>query len=143
MLIHGTCVAGAGIGILLRGPSGSGKSDLALRLINDGFRLVADDQVLLQREGDTVTASPPAVLAGLIEVYGVGIMPMPHESRAIVALVVDLVAPDAVERMPQPDYCRLLEREIRRIDLAPFQVAAPAKLRLLAAAIAQRQTWPQ
>jgi HPr Serine kinase C-terminal domain len=74
LMVHGTVVAIDGGGVLLRGPSGRGKSDLALRLIDAGARLVADDQVLLQRSGMQVLARAPAVLAGLLEIRGVGIV---------------------------------------------------------------------
>src|SRR5690606_32729552 len=75
--IHATCVALGDTGILLRGRSGSGKSDLALRLIDGGALLVADDRVALSLEGGRVIARPPAALAGYLEVRGVGPMPVP------------------------------------------------------------------
>jgi len=71
--IHGTCVALSGLGVLLRGPSGSGKSDLALRLIDGGAKLVADDQVELALDAaGRVMARAPATLSGLLEVRGIG-----------------------------------------------------------------------
>ena len=86
---HGTCVEIDGSGVLLRGPSGSGKSDLALRLIDGGARLVAD-----------------------------------------------LVAPAAVERMPEERTCRYLGRAVPLIAVAPFEASAPAKLRFALRALA-------
>ena len=84
--VHGTCVAVAGVGVLLRGPPGSGKSDLALRLIDRGAELVADDRVTLRREDDGIVASAPASLAGLIEVRGVGVARVPAIARARVQI---------------------------------------------------------
>ncbi len=128
--LHATCVAIGGAGIVLRGPSGAGKSDLALRLIEAGARLVADDQVLLAAEAGRLVARAPAPIAGKLEVRGVGIVPVATESRAAVALVADLVAGDAVERLPEPEQETILGIAVARVTLAPFETSAPAKLRL-------------
>ena len=96
LLVHGTCVDLDGRGILLRGPSGSGKSDLALRLIDGGARLVADDQVELRRDGHRVLARAPITLSGRMEVRGLGIVPLPYVTEAALHAVIDLVAPQAV-----------------------------------------------
>lgn len=129
-LVHGTCVALAGRGILLRGPSGAGKSDLALRLIDGGAMLVADDQTRLERDGDTLLASPPATIAGLLEVRGLGLVRLPHLARSPLHLVVDLVPAAEVERLPEPDTLELLGLALRRLRLAPFEASAAAKVRL-------------
>jgi HPr kinase/phosphorylase len=94
--MHGSCVARDGDAVLVVGPSGSGKSDLALRLLSRGFELVADDQV------DIVdgVASCPAELAGLLEVRGIGIVRLPWRPQARLALMVDLQG--RAERLPQP-----------------------------------------
>ena len=94
--MHGSCVARDGNAILMVGPSGSGKSDLALRLLSRGFELVADDQV------DIVDgiASCPAELAGLMEVRGIGIVRLPWRPRARLALMVDLQG--HADRLPGP-----------------------------------------
>ncbi|MHA1114324.1 MAG: HPr kinase/phosphorylase, partial [Alphaproteobacteria bacterium] len=81
-LVHATCVSLWGAGILLRGPSGSGKSDLALRLIDGGAVLVADDQVSLELRDGGLFASPPAATAGKLEVRGVGIVTVPFDEEA-------------------------------------------------------------
>lgn len=133
-MIYGTCVALSGFGVLLRGPSGSGKSDLALRLIDGGARLVADDQVELTLDAaGRVMARPPKPLAGLLEVRGVGILPVDAVRTAPIGLVVDLAADDRIERLPGVETCLLLDRPIRRITLAPFHSSTPAKVRLAAA----------
>lgn len=134
--VHGACVMVGGVGVLLRGPSGRGKSDLALRLIDEGAALVADDQVALTRDGDAVVASAPQALAGLLEARGVGLMRLPTAETARLALVVDLVATPEVERLPAPDSAVVLDVVLPRIALAPFEASAAAKLRLAARAAA-------
>ncbi len=130
MLVHGTCVELFGLGVLLRGPSGSGKSALALRLIDGGARLVADDQVVLTAEAGRIRAAAPTRIAGRIEARGVGIVQVATIEAAPVALVVDLVAPTDVARLPEPSECRLAGIAVRSIALAPFEASAAAKVRL-------------
>ncbi|WP_044560588.1 HPr kinase/phosphorylase [Azospirillum sp. B4] len=136
--VHATCVSVGGAGVLLRGPSGSGKSDLALRLVDAGARLVADDQVILTADASLplLTATAPRRLAGLIEVRGVGILPAPSVPSAPVRLVVDLVAATAVPRLPDADLLTLAGVPLPRVALWPFAASAPAALRLALAALA-------
>ena len=131
---HATCIAIDGHGILLRGPSGSGKSDLALRAIAEGAHLVADDQVLLARDGDAVIGSAPAALHGLIEIRGLGLMRMNADAEARIALVADMTAAAAIDRMPEARQCRLAGANLPVLALDPFQASAPAKLRFALAA---------
>jgi len=126
--VHATCVAlRAGRswhGILLRGPSGAGKSDLAL---------VADDQTALVPQGRGLVATPPDTLAGLLEVRGIGIVKLGRTrllARARIALLVDLVPPDRIERLPDPARETLLGIDLPVLALAPFEASAPAKLHL-------------
>jgi HPr kinase/phosphorylase len=145
MLVHATCVAlrppGTSSGkawraVLLRGPSGAGKSDLALRLIEAGGRLVADDQTRLTRSGRTLFATAPKALANLMEVRGVGIVKLARGqvlARAPLSLLIDLVPPDRVERLPDPAEENLLGIDLPVLALAPFEVSAVAKLRLAVA----------
>lgn len=128
--VHGTCIDIDGYGVLLRGPSGSGKSDLALRLIDGGARLVADDQTELSARDGRIVASPPPVLAGLLEVRGLGILRLGHSPSAPLTLVVDLVSPQAVERLPEPSFCDFSGIRLPRLALAPFEQSAAAKVRL-------------
>jgi HPr kinase/phosphorylase len=137
MLVHATCVAlrvgRSWRGVLLRGPSGAGKSDLALRLIEAGGRLVADDQTHVAKAGRGLIATPPPALAGLIEVRGVGIVTLPSTrrlARAPVSLLVDLVAADKIERLPEPVQEMLQGVQLSRLELAPFEASAVVKLQL-------------
>ena len=133
--VHATCVAlpdsdGGWSGVLLRGPSGAGKSDLALRLIDDGARLVADDQTQLQNVDGAVVARAPGTIAGKIEVRGLGILALPHLDTVALTLVCDLVTPDEIERLPAPATADIAGVALPRLALAPFEASAPAKLRL-------------
>lgn len=128
--IHGTAVDIEGTGVLLRGPSGSGKSDLALRLIDGGAVLVADDQVVLsKREGDVIAAAPDPI-AGKLEVRGLGIVRLPYGQSSTVRLVIDLVEGTAVERLPKAAETVLLGVALPVLNLTPFEASAPAKVRL-------------
>ena len=130
LLLHATAVAIDGRAVLLRGASGSGKSDLALRLIDAGARLVADDQSELFRRGDSVIVRAPATIAGLIEVRGIGIVRLDTLAEASVALIVDLVASGEIERLPVPHSETILGLALPRITVTPFDASAAAKLRL-------------
>ncbi len=128
--VHATCVELAAIGVLLLGGTGGGKSDLALRLIDAGARLVADDYTdLALEEGRLVACARPSI-AGKLEVRGVGIVEVPSVPRAVVGLAVDLVAPVEVERLPDRRRRAYLGIEIPLLALAPFEASAPAKLRI-------------
>ena len=127
--IHATAVAIENRCVLLRGPSGAGKSDLALRLIDEGAILVADDRTELSRERGQLIAHCPSAIAGKLEVRGVGILTMPYVSPAPVSMVVDLVAPQDVERLPVAVRVELLGEPVPKVALAPFEASTPAKVR--------------
>jgi serine kinase of HPr protein (carbohydrate metabolism regulator) len=105
MNVHGTGIVLAGTGVMMRGPSGSGKSLLALLLIDsfalrgEDATLVADDQLELTESGGVLTMTTPSAIAGMIELRGRGIVSRPHVARARLGLVVDLV--ETLERMPE------------------------------------------
>ena len=130
--IHASCVEVGGLGVLLRGPSGSGKSDLALRLIEAGARLVADDRTDLALDNGALVASSPDTIAGKLEIRGIGIVTMPSVATARVGLAADLVPATDVERLPAARHCAYLGVEIPLITVAPFECSAPAKLRVAA-----------
>lgn len=127
---HGTTVAIDGQAVLLRGPSGSGKSDLALRLIDGGAQLVADDRTDLEVRDGRLWARVPDTIAGKLEVRGFGIVQVPHLDMAPVTLVAELVPLDQVERMPEPETTTLLDLSLPMIRLCAFEVSATAKLRM-------------
>ena len=129
--VHGTCVDIDGAGVLLRGPSGAGKSDLALRLIDEGARLVADDQVEIERDGDRLNLRPPATIAGMMEVRGLGLFRFGHLPSTL-SLVIDLVLADSVERLPDPATVEFLGVCVPVFRLAPWEASATAKTRLAA-----------
>lgn len=136
LLVHATAVAIGGRAVLLRGPSGSGKSDLALRLIDAGARLVSDDYSQLWREGDAILVRAPGSISGLIEARGVGILAVGALTAAPLALLVDLVAPQHVERLPEPRNETIFGLSVPLVALAPFEASAPAKLRFALTALA-------
>ena len=138
LLIHATAVAIDGEAVLLRGPPGSGKSDLALRLIDGGACLIADDQAVLHRRDARILVRAPATIVGLIEVRGLGILRLDPLDEAPLALVVDLVTSVEVERLPEPRQETILGVSIPLIALAPFEASAAAKLRLALRAFPMR-----
>jgi len=134
MFIQATCVVVEGCGLLLRGPPGSGKSEVALQLIDGGARLVADDGVELRRQGERLFAHLPAgapeSVRGRIELRGLGILPAPSVAEASLDLVIDLVPVDALERLPEPMTVELLGVALPLLRLSAAEPSAAAKVRL-------------
>lgn len=136
--VHATAIASPEGAVLIRGPSGSGKSDLALRCLAmsqsaffpQPITLLADDQVLLEAHGDAIHAAAPAALYGLLEVRNLGVLRVPATPTAIVRLVVDLTRSDAIERLPEPSTAPLLGVALPHLLIAPFEHSAPIKLLL-------------
>jgi HPr kinase/phosphorylase len=140
-LVHATCLEIGGCGVLILGPSGSGKSDVSLRLIDQPgrgtgpqaltARLVADDQVVITRRGERLFAAAPASLAGLIEVRGLGIVAADHACEAEVALAVRLAEARAIERLPEEGGSQLvlLGVAIPEIAIDAAAASAPARVR--------------
>jgi serine kinase of HPr protein (carbohydrate metabolism regulator) len=128
---HASSVAVDGRAVLIYGPPGSGKSDLALRLIADGARLIADDGTRVHREGERVYASPPATIAGMMEVRGVGVVTVPGAATTAdafpVALAVNLVSdPAGVARMPDSASRELAGVAVPCVSLWGFAASAAA-----------------
>jgi serine kinase of HPr protein (carbohydrate metabolism regulator) len=96
--VHASTVAVDGRAVLITGPSGSGKSDLTLRLLDRGFTLVSDDQTIVRRDGQRLVASAPATIAGKLEIRGLGIVSMDHVTNVPIALLVELTS--EIQRLP-------------------------------------------
>ena len=128
--IHATCVALNNRGVLLTGKSGSGKSDLALRLIEAGAILVSDDQVVVTNRCGKLFASPPAKLAGLLEVRGVGICTYPFLETCELFVVVNLDDAVLPERLPDLETQKqnILGISLTVFQLDPFRASSPAKI---------------
>lgn len=148
VVVAGTSIGRHGHAVLLRGPPGRGKSDLALRAICqpmllpgetvlEPFHLVSDDQTVLTRAGGAVLVSAPEALRDLLEVRGIGIVRVPCVAMLRLAILVDLTdintevaSGETVERMP--DYPgrteRILGCQIDRIVLSPLEASAPQKI---------------
>ena len=134
MIAHAGMIAawsrGAWRGALIQGPSGSGKSDLALRAMEAGFRLVADDRVLLFVSQGSLFGRAPDSLHGLIEARGCGVLRENALRFAPVTLSVRCkMAPDRVERFPEENVERWLGCATPVLDLWPFENSATAKIR--------------
>jgi serine kinase of HPr protein (carbohydrate metabolism regulator) len=127
--VHGTCVAIGGRAVLIEGRSGEGKSDLALRLIDRGAALVADGQVICQRQEGALIACAPTHLAGRIEVRGLGIIEMPNVERVPVELLIVIL--DAPPRFPEdPRTRRIAGVTVPVLALAALEPSAPIKVEL-------------
>jgi serine kinase of HPr protein (carbohydrate metabolism regulator) len=126
-MIHASCVEIMGRGVLLLGPSGSGKSDLALRLIDRGATLVSDDQVILTASESALIAGPPPKIAGKIEVRGLGIISLPFARDVRLSLAVDLAG--AVERFPlEPQWADYLDHRLALVALSAHEASATIKV---------------
>ena len=121
--IHATTVAIDGRGVMLLGPSGSGKSDLALRLIDRGAALVSDDYTRIERSDTVLMASAPSTIAGKMEVRRLGIIPIDHMNDVAIALAVRLQHDG--ERMPERRTEQFLGVPIRLVVLDPRPASAP------------------
>lgn len=147
-LVYGTCVALGGRAAILQGPSGSGKSDLALRFLTMQVNLdaltgaggaaagqpmlVSDDQVIVRSCEGRLLVRPPGAIAGKLEVRGMGIVDVPYRAEAELLLMVALTPPENVPRIPGDarPVVMLLGRPTPLIKLSPFDASAPIKLRL-------------
>lgn len=131
MLLHASSVARGEDAILLLGPSGSGKSDLVLRLMQSGWSLVADDQVALRAEAGKLRPDAPAPLAGLLEVRGLGLFgPFPRAVAPVLRLVARLLPRTEITRLPEPEDWSAEGVTLPAIRLHAFDASAPARLAL-------------
>jgi len=125
--LHASCVAANGRAVLIVGASGSGKSDLALRLLDRGFTLVSDDRTIVRRDGAKLIASAPATIRGKLEIRGIGIVEMESINDMPVSLVVELTTD--MQRLPDDSRERLiLGAGIPLVNINAMTASAPSKV---------------
>ena len=125
--LHASCVAIDGRAVLIGGPSGSGKSDLALRLLDRGFKLVSDDRTIVRKDGPRLIASAPDTIKGKLEIRGIGIVDMETVQNVPLALVVELSSD--LQRMPDDSRERLiLGLGVPLINVDAMTASAPSKV---------------
>lgn len=126
--IHATCVNIDSKGVLILGDSGSGKSDLALRLLTlFSAKLVSDDRTDIFKDLDVIKAKAPNVLKGLLEVRGVGVIKQEYLKESTIDLVIKLTN-EKIERMPLPQKCKIEDIDVPMYYINPFESSAPSKI---------------
>jgi serine kinase of HPr protein (carbohydrate metabolism regulator) len=127
--LHASTVASGGRAVLITGPSGSGKSDLALRMLDRGFALVSDDQTIVKRDGDRLVATAPPTIAGKLEVRGIGIVEMERTNDVPVALLIELTSD--IQRLPDDSRERvILGVKLPLVSIDAMTASAPSKVAL-------------
>lgn len=128
--IHATTISYKNKGIMIIGESSCGKSDLALRMImQKGAKLVADDRTEIEIKKGKIYAYCPENIKNMIEVRGVGIVPMKAKKSAVIRLVVELVDDiKKIERMPQKETFFFVDAAVEKFKLYPFEASAIDKL---------------
>jgi serine kinase of HPr protein (carbohydrate metabolism regulator) len=127
--VHASTVATDGRAVVILGLSGSGKSDLALRLLDRGFALVSDDQTVVKKDGERLVASAPPNIAGKLEIRGIGIVDMETVTNVPVALLVELTS--EIQRLPDESRERpLLGVKLPLISIDAMTASAPSKVAL-------------
>lgn len=124
--LHASCVAIDGRAVLIGGPSGSGKSDLALRLLDRGFTLVSDDRTIVHRDGPRLVASAPETIKGKLEIRGIGIVEMATVQNVPLALVVELTSD--IQRLPDDSERLILGIGVPLIGVDAMTASAASKV---------------
>ena len=143
MILHAGCVTrprgGSAAGVLIMGPSGAGKSDLMLRLMAQGWRLVADDRAHVWRSEDRLYARAPDPVAGLIEVRGLDVARLARREVAPIRLLVVCLEPaEPLDRIPERRTEVLEGVEVERLEVRALEASAPLKIEL---ALARQKPW--
>ena len=132
MIVHAGLIAlrlgGAWRGALVMGEAGAGKSDLMLRALGSGFRLAADDRVVVWRSGGAAYGRAPDPIAGLIELRGVGVVAEPALPLAEIGLIVRCQSSADIARLPDAECEDLAGAPIPLLRLCALEASAPAKL---------------
>jgi len=127
--IYGNCVDINGSGIILLGKSGSGKSDITYRLINNhGAKLVSDDHIVIEKNDNHLIAKSVESIKGLIEVRNIGIIKTDYVEKTNIKLVVELDIDDELTRMPEDDFIEVNGIKIKKIKLNPFEQSTELKI---------------
>jgi len=138
--IHATAVDIKGSGVLIIGHSGAGKSDLALRLIeNKGAVLVSDDRVDLKAENDRLIATAPKTIEGLLEVRGIGIIKTAFKPSSTIELVVAAAPAEEIQRHPQDCFFKNQNVRVPSVLLDLFEPSAPDKIVVKLKAVLERK----
>lgn len=130
VLLHATSIAIKNKGVLISGQPGSGKSSLALQLIDRDAHLVSDDQTLLTLEKETLRISPPSSLRGLMEVRGVGICTFPFQEKAPLTLCVEMCEGHLLERLPEPVFVEYHGIQVPYLKLSKIDPLGAIKVEL-------------
>ncbi len=130
-LKHASCVEFNGKGILIIGESGSGKSDLALRLIDAGGILIGDDYVELAVNGNKIVVKPAPHIEGMIEVRGIGVVEVDFKKKCLLHLVLQLTDRTQIERLPEAEFFEYEGVEVPMYKFDPFALSAIPKIKLL------------
>jgi HPr kinase/phosphorylase len=129
--IHGTSICYKQNGLLFLGESGTGKSDLALRLIDKGADLIADDQTILTLKNNEIILSCPEKIKSKLEIRGIGIIEMPSIEEHQLDIVFQLKSFREIERVPNENWIILLNQKIPYYEIDPFELSINAKINFL------------
>ena len=129
--LYATAITYCDYGVLIRGPSGSGKSDLALRLIDDGASLIADDQVIIKAVRQKLYLSPPDSISGLIEVRGIGVIKINYVRDIRLHLIIDLDQGNKIQRIPIMNKELIKNISVPVFNLNAFEISTLVKIKII------------
>jgi serine kinase of HPr protein (carbohydrate metabolism regulator) len=130
LFLHASCIALNNKAVLLTGAPGIGKSDLTLRLIDEGAVLISDDQTFVHCTDGILNASPPKAIEGMMEIRHVGLRQMPFISGIPIVLCVELTSlEEKLDRLPEDNFVFLLDQRVQQLRLPALAASTPAKIR--------------